>query len=100
HTRSDRDWSSDVCSSDLSAQDLTQRLPLRGTSDELDHLAETLNAMFARLDAAFTHIRRFAVDAAHELRTPLTVLKGGIEVALRRSEERRVGKEWRAGGSW
>ena len=67
----------------ISAQDLTQRLPLRGTADELDHLAETLNAMFARLEAAFTHVRRFAVDAAHELRTPLTVLKGGIEVALR-----------------
>jgi heavy metal sensor kinase len=67
----------------ISAQDLTRRLPLRGTADELDHLAETLNAMFGRLDIAFTHIRRFAVDAAHELRTPLTVLKGGIEVALR-----------------
>jgi heavy metal sensor kinase len=67
----------------ISAQDLTQRLPLRGTADELDHLAETLNAMFARLEAAFAHVRRFAVDAAHELRTPLTVLKGGIEVALR-----------------
>ena len=67
----------------ISAQDLTRRLLLRGTSDELDHLAETLNAMFGRLDTAFTHVRRFAVDAAHELRTPLTVLKGGIEVALR-----------------
>lgn len=67
----------------IGAQDLTRRLPLRGTADELDHLAETLNAMFTRLEAAFTHVRRFAVDAAHELRTPLTVLKGGIEVALR-----------------
>jgi len=67
----------------IGAQDLTRRLPLRGTADELDHLAETLNAMFARLETAFTHVRRFAVDAAHELRTPLTVLKGGIEVALR-----------------
>jgi heavy metal sensor kinase len=67
----------------IGAQDLTRRLPLRGTADELDHLAGTLNAMFARLETAFTHVRRFAVDAAHELRTPLTVLKGGIEVALR-----------------
>ena len=67
----------------IGAQDLTRRLPLRGTGDELDYLAETLNAMFARLETAFTHVRRFAVDAAHELRTPLTVLKGGIEVALR-----------------
>jgi heavy metal sensor kinase len=67
----------------IGAQDLTRRLPLRGTADELDHLAETLNAMFTRLETAFTHVRRFAIDAAHELRTPLTVLKGGIEVALR-----------------
>ena len=67
----------------IGAQDLTRRLPLRGTADELDHLAETLNAMFTRLETAFNHVRRFAVDAAHELRTPLTVLKGGIEVALR-----------------
>src|SRR5437870_2313066 len=73
----------------ISAQDLTRRLPLRGTSDELDHLAESLNAMFARLDAAFTHVRRFAGDAAHELRTPLTVLKAGIEVALRAERDPR-----------
>jgi len=71
----------------IGARDLTRRLPLRGTGDELDYLAETLNAMFARLEAAFTHVRRFAVDAAHELRTPLTVLKGGIEVALRAERE-------------
>lgn len=63
--------------------DLSQRLPLRGTGDELDHLAETLNAMLARVEESFQHIRRFAADAAHELRTPLTALKGGIEVALR-----------------
>jgi heavy metal sensor kinase len=67
----------------ISAEDLTGRLALRGTGDELDHLAETLNAMLARLQEAFDHVRRFAADAAHELRTPLTALKGGIEVALR-----------------
>src|SRR5262249_36254663 len=50
----------------ISAQDLTRRLPVRGTADELDHLPATLNAMFGRLDAAFTHVRRFAIDAAHE----------------------------------
>ncbi len=71
----------------IGAQDLTRRLPLRGTADELDHLADTLNAMFARLETAFTHVRRFAINAAHELRTPLTVLKGGIEVALRADRE-------------
>lgn len=67
----------------VSGEDLSDRLVVRGTGDELDHLAETLNAMLARLQAAFTEIRRFTADAAHELRTPLTTLTGEIEVALR-----------------
>jgi len=67
----------------ITAEDLTQRLAPRGTGDELDRLAETLNAMLARLEDAFAEVRRFAADAAHELRTPLTVLRGEIEVALR-----------------
>jgi heavy metal sensor kinase len=67
----------------ISAEDLDERLPRDGTGDELDHLAETLNEMLARLDAAFAEIRRFSADAAHELRTPLTALRGGLEVALR-----------------
>ena len=67
----------------ITAEDLTRRIPQRGTRDELDHLTATLNEMLARLDAAFVQLRRFAADAAHELRTPLTVLRGGLEVALR-----------------
>ena len=67
----------------ITAEDLTQRIPRRGTGDELDRLTATLNEMLARLDAAFAQLRRFAADAAHELRTPLTVLRGGLEVALR-----------------
>jgi heavy metal sensor kinase len=67
----------------ITAEDLGQRISLRGTGDELDRLAETLNGMLGRLAAAFTEMRRFAADAAHELRTPLTALKGGIEVSLR-----------------
>jgi len=82
----------------ITAEDLGQRLALRGTGDELDRLAETLNGMFARLAAAFTEMRRFAADAAHELRTPLTALKGGIEVSLRSA---RSAEEYRQvlGGS-
>lgn len=67
----------------ITAEDLTRRIPERGTGDELDRLTATLNAMLSRLDAAFMQLRRFAADAAHELRTPLTVLRGGLEVALR-----------------
>jgi len=67
----------------ISAEDLSRRLERRGTKDEIDRLADTLNAMLARLQAAFAEMQRFTADAAHELRTPLTALRGGIEVALR-----------------
>ncbi len=67
----------------IRAEDLSRRLRLRGTGDELDRLTETLNEMLARLEGAFAEMRRFSADAAHELRTPLTALKGGLEVALR-----------------
>jgi heavy metal sensor kinase len=77
----------------IEAEDLSRRLSLRGTGDELDRLAETLNDMFARLEAAFVEMRRFSADAAHELRTPLTALKGGLEVALRAA---RSTEEYRA----
>jgi heavy metal sensor kinase len=76
----------------ITAEDLSRRVEARGSGDELDRLAETLNGMLARLEEAFGQTRRFAADAAHELRTPLTVLRGGIEVALRmerRPEEYR-----------
>jgi heavy metal sensor kinase len=77
----------------ISAEDLGARLPRDGTGDELDHLAETLNEMLARLDAAFAEIRRFSADAAHELRTPLTALRGGLEVALRSERTARQYRE-------
>ncbi len=67
----------------ITAEDLSRRLELRGTGDELDRLADTLNEMLGRLEGAFGAMRRFSADAAHELRTPLTALKGGLEVALR-----------------
>ena len=77
----------------ITAEDLDQRIPVRGAEDELDRLAETLNGMLARLAAAFAEMRRFTADAAHELRTPLTVLRGGIEVSLRAP---RSAEEYRA----
>ena len=52
--------------------------------DEIRDLAETLNDMLGRLEAALEHERRFVADASHELRTPLALLKAELELALRR----------------
>jgi len=82
----------------ITAEDLERRISLRGTGDELDRLAETLNGMLARLSAAFAEQRRFTADAAHELRTPLTALKGGIEVSLRANRPAEDYRKALAGG--
>src|SRR5262249_4231194 len=76
----------------ITAEDLGRRLGRRGAEDEIDHLADTLNAMLAGLEAALGQARRSAADAAHELRTPLTALQGEIEVALRAE---RTSEEYR-----
>jgi signal transduction histidine kinase len=68
---------------EISAADLSQRLPVRFGRDELGHLAMTFNALLDRLETAFAdreealaHQRRFVADASHELRTPLTSIMG------------------------
>jgi signal transduction histidine kinase len=54
--------------------DLRQRVPLPRAHDEMHALAETLNAMLARLDMAFALQRRFIADASHDLRSPVAAL--------------------------
>jgi len=61
-----------------------RRLPVPPSRDEVSRLAETLNDMLARLEAALEHERRFVADASHELRTPLALLRTELELALRR----------------
>ena len=67
-----------------------RRAPAAGapSRDEISRLAETLNDMLARLEAAFEHERRFVADASHELRTPLALLRTELELALRRPRSR------------
>jgi len=60
------------------------RLPVPQSHDEVSRLAETLNDMLGRLEAALEHERRFLADASHELRTPLALLRTELELALRR----------------
>ncbi len=66
----------------ISASSLHERLTLRGPDDELKELADTLDGLFARLEASFEAQRRFAANASHELRTPLTRERTLLQVTL------------------
>lgn len=68
----------------VSAQSLTTRLPVQGLPPELADLGQSLNAMLARLDDAFTRLSAFSADIAHELRTPLSNLLTHTQVTLTR----------------
>jgi heavy metal sensor kinase len=61
---------------------LDERLPLRGTDDELDQLSQTINHFLDRIAAYLRQSREFTASAAHELRSPLTALQSSLEIAL------------------
>ena len=67
-----------------SQENLDRRLALAGPPDELKELADTFDAMLARLEAAFASQRRFVANASHELRTPLTEMRTLIDVSTAR----------------
>jgi heavy metal sensor kinase len=64
---------------EISQHNLSERLPVERSGDELERLSISLNHMIARLEDAIQTSKRFVADASHELRTPLTVLRGELE---------------------
>lgn len=69
----------------ITAAYLKGRLPRTHARDELDRLAETLNEMLDRLESSTKAIQDFSSDISHELKTPLAIIRGEIDLALRRS---------------
>jgi len=74
-------------------QDLSRRLPVSGTSDEVGRLQRSFNQMLGQLEDAYLRLRsaliaqrRFVADASHELRTPLTTIRGNVGLLLKRDD--------------
>ena len=73
----------------IMAGDLSGRLPIAGTGDELDRLAANLNAMLGRIESLMRGLKEVSDNVAHDLRTPLTRLRNRCEAALRTAKSDR-----------
>jgi heavy metal sensor kinase len=72
---------------DINVNDLNKRLDSNESNDEIEELITTFNEMLNRLGSSVSKIKQFSNDASHELRTPLTVLRGEIELGLRKDRK-------------
>ena len=68
----------------ISANDLSTRLKNPKNHDEINQLINEINNLLKRLESSFERISQFSSDASHELKTPLTIIKGELEIALRK----------------
>lgn len=74
----------------ITAERLSERLPVDDPDEELGRLASVFNDTLSRLESSFEQMRRFTADVSHELRTPLTAIRSVGEVGLRGSRDERA----------
>jgi heavy metal sensor kinase len=72
----------------ITEQNLSARLAVPDSRDELQQLSETLNAMLDRIEESFSRIKQFTADASHELRAPMTLIYTAAQYSLRRERSR------------
>ena len=73
---------------EITAEDLSLRIDVKNRQDEIGALVKTFNDMIVRLEKSVNKIRQFSGDVSHELRTPLTIIRGEIEVLLRKNRKK------------
>lgn len=69
---------------EINSSTLSKRLSPSQSLDEISMLAKEINSLLQRLEISFEKINQFSSDASHELKTPLTIIRGEIEIALRK----------------
>ncbi len=77
----------------INPQDLSARVEVPRSGDELQRLAVTLNAMLQRIESAFVRVTQFTADASHELRTPIALVRTRAEITLRKERSPSVYRE-------
>ncbi|MDQ6530611.1 HAMP domain-containing sensor histidine kinase [Flavobacterium sp. LHD-85] len=77
----------------ITKDNLKARIPLPRTRDELFTLSKTINNLLNRIEDAIEREKQFTSDASHELRTPLTVIKGTLEVLIRKPRDNKEYEE-------
>ena len=77
----------------IGIQNLSRRLTVPETGDELQRLSETWNDMLSRLETAVKRLTQFTADASHELRTPVALIRTTAELALRRERSPETYRE-------
>ncbi len=77
----------------ITQQNLNERVPETGSNDEIGQLTRAINNLLGRLEQALQREKQFTSDASHELRTPLAVLRGTLEVLIRKQ---RTAEEYEA----
>lgn len=70
--------------SQINESNISSRLPLPNNKDEIYKLATTFNDLLNRIENSIEQQKQFTADASHEMRTPLTIIKGTLEVLLRK----------------
>lgn len=77
----------------ITKKNLNERIELPPNEDELHDLSSSINALLGRLESALEREKQFTSDASHELRTPLSILRGTLEVLIRKERTREEYEE-------